>query len=161
MVNGPYSRNCYSINNRLNLATHCESLLYLILSIKDLSLLFFYTQSIENVKIIFLWHIKKIAVDGQVKRISEEQTLHVLWVLNVVFLLTTTLEPSDWGQKTGCEEMKTEDEEDSQEIRKTTLSSGSKLLFICDATSAKRSLIAQSNLDSHFVSCTSVFMQTL
>ena len=50
------------------------------------------------------------------KRTSEEfrrEDLHVLWVLNVVFLLTTTLKPSDWGQKIGYEQMKTEDEEDS------------------------------------------------
>ena len=44
------------------------------------------------------------------KKIIED--LHVLWVLNVVFLLMTTLEHSDWGQKTGSELMKTEDEED-------------------------------------------------
>ena len=56
-----------------------------------------------------------MAVDDQMKRTSEEfirEDLHVLWVLNVVCLLTTTLEPSDWGQKTGSERMKTEDEED-------------------------------------------------
>ena len=51
--------------------------------------------------------------------------------------------------------MKTEDEEDSQEIRKKTLSSGSKFLFICDATSTIASLITQSNLDLQ-LSCTSV-----
>ena len=63
---------------------------------------------------------------------------------NVVYLLTTTLEPSDWRQKTGSEQVKTEDEEDSQEIRKKTLSSGSKMLFICDATSEKTSFIKTS-----------------
>ena len=90
---------------------------------------------------MFLWHIKKMDVDDQMKRTSEEfrrEDLHVLWDLNVVFLLMTTLEPSDWRQKTGSEQMKTEDEEDSQKTRKKILSSGSKLLFICDATSAKK-----------------------
>ena len=66
------------------------------------------------------------------------------WVLNVVYLLTTTLEPSDWRQKTGSEQVKTEDEEDSQEIRKKILSSGSKMLFICDTTSEKTSFIKTS-----------------
>ena len=50
------------------------------------------------------------------KRTSEgfkrEDLRHVLWVLNVVCLLTATLDPSDWGQKTGCEQKKTKDEED-------------------------------------------------
>ena len=69
-----------------------------------------------------------------------------LWDLKVVYLIMTTLEPSDWGQKTGSEQMKTEDEEDSQEIRKKTLSSGSKLLFICDATSEKTSFVKTSKL---------------
>ena len=41
--------------------------------------------------------------------------------------------------------MKTEDEEDSQEIRKKTLSSGSKMLFICDATE-KTSFVKTSKL---------------
>ena len=48
-----------------------------------------------------------------------------------VFL--TTLKPSDWGQKSSSEQVKTEDEEDSRETWKT-LSSGSKV-FVCDATS--------------------------
>ena len=77
------------------------------------------------------------------KRTPEEfrrEDLHFLWVLNVVYLLTTTLEPSDWGQKIGSEQMKTEDEKDSQQTRKKTLSSGSKMLFIFDATSEESQL---------------------
>ena len=54
-----------------------------------------------------------MAVDDQNEEEFRREDLHVLWVLNVVCLLTTTLEPSDWGQKMGSEQMKTEDEEDS------------------------------------------------
>ena len=53
-----------------------------------------------------------MAVDDQNGEDFRREDLHVLWVLNVVCLLTT-LEPSDWGQKMGSEQMKTEDEEDS------------------------------------------------
>ena len=69
-VNGPYLRNCNSIIIvKLDLY---ESLLYLILSIKDTPPLFC-IQLNENFKIIFLWHIKKMAVDDEMKRTSKRR----------------------------------------------------------------------------------------